>query len=99
MRLAMDWSEPVFLRYDFEAGPERAAAFVRLGFPQHADEKKWTCAFQFQGAACGDQLKDGQIYRVTGYHGLGALIEASNVIRSWLSRLVDREPRTSPFEF
>jgi hypothetical protein len=95
----VDWNEPVLLRYDFEAGPERAPALVRLGFPRHAHERVWTCAFQFQGAACGDELKEGHIYRVTGHPGLGALIKASNSIHSWLGRLVDHNPEAAAFEF
>lgn len=95
----MAWNEPVLLQYDFETGPERAPAFVRLGFPRHASGNNWTCAFQFQGVASGDELKDGHVYRVTGYQGLGALIKASNSVHSWLSRFVDHKSEATPFEF
>ena len=96
----MEWGEPILLRCDFEVGQKRSPAFVCLGFPRYAEERFWTCAFQFQGVGgTWNGQKDGHVYRVTGYHGLGALMEASNTIRSRLDGLAGIRSRGTPYEF
>ena len=95
----MEWSEPVLLRYDFEIGPTRSPATVRLGYPQRVEDRSWTCAFQFEGVGDrNDHPKDGQISRVSGHHGWEALITASNAIRSRFEELTDARSHV-PHEF
>ena len=52
----MHWSEPVLVRYDFELGPTSSPANVCLGFPQRVEERRWTCAFQFQDVGRDDAI-------------------------------------------
>ena len=96
----MEWDEPVLLRYDFEVGQRRSPGVVRLGYLRRAEDRFWTCAFQFQGVASAEHdLNDGYVHRVTGHHGLGALVEASNAIRSRLDGLVEVRSQGIPHEF
>jgi hypothetical protein len=95
----MQCSEPVLLRYEFEVGPTRSPAAVCLSFPKHAQDRWWTCSFQFQGVRSHhDQLKDGHVYRVTGIHGLAALIDASNAVRARFDEIADVRWREVPYE-
>ena len=97
----MEWTEPILVEHEVQAGSKRRRVLARIGFPRQIADDEWACSFQ----VCGTQNKrrwiveDGKISRASSTDGLNALWNACSPVRSLLDRLRDVHPNETPHEF